>query len=123
LREAFLATLEELDAADVLVQVADAHHPELAEHIDAVQTLLQELGLNTIPRLLVFNKWDLVDSAQRLTLQNRYPRALPISAKDKFGLDQLLQAIESQLPFRDIPRQRLCTTVTWKENNSADKSL
>ncbi len=102
LREAFLATLEELNAADVLVQVADAHHPELAEHIDAVLTLLQDLGLHTIPRLLVLNKWDLVDSAQRLTLQNRYPHALPVSAQDRFGLDQLLETLGSQLPHRDI---------------------
>jgi GTP-binding protein HflX len=98
LREAFLATLEELDAADVLVQVADAHHPELIQHIEAVQNLLQELGLHSIPRLLVLNKWDLVDSDQRLTLLNRYPQALPVSALDQSSLVPLLEAVGCKLP-------------------------
>ena len=98
LREAFLATLEELDAADVLVQVADAGHPELLQHIDAVQTLLQELNLHTIPRLLVLNKWDTVDSAQRMTLLSRYPQALPVSAVDRSGLTALLEAVGQRLP-------------------------
>jgi GTP-binding protein HflX len=98
LREAFLATLEELDAADVLVQVADARHPELNQHVEAVQTLLRELGLHGIPRLLVLNKWDLVDFAQRMTLTNRYPDALPVSAQGRYGLRELMQRIGSKLP-------------------------
>lgn len=102
LREAFLATLEELDAADVLVQVVDAHHSELVQHIEAVQALLQDLGLHTIPRLLVLNKWDMVDSAQRMTLMNRYPYALPVSALDHSGLNNLLEAIGTKLPAMNI---------------------
>lgn len=106
LREAFLATLEELDAANVLVQVADAHHSELVQHIEAVQALLQDLGLHAIPRLLVLNKWDLVDSAQRMTLMNRYPQALPVSAQDSSGLTGLLEAVGNKLPAVNIYPER-----------------
>lgn len=63
LREAFKATLEELDSASLLVHVADCAHPDLDMQVESVQTILRELKLDNIPVLLVLNKWDFFTAA------------------------------------------------------------
>ena len=57
LTEAFQATLEELEAADLLLHVADASHPELDRQIAAVDGILADMELNEVPRVLILNKW------------------------------------------------------------------
>ena len=98
LREAFLATLEELEEADVLIQVADAGHPELEEQVAAVDAILQDMGLEDIPRLLALNKWDTLDPEARQRVLNIFPHGLPTTALDKGGLEDLVQAILKRLP-------------------------
>ncbi len=98
LKEAFLATLEELHAADILVQVADASHPEVETQIQAVQGILEEMGLQRIPRLLALNKWDLVPSSQRPVLRNRYPTGICVSATRRDTLEPLIDAVVQKLP-------------------------
>ena len=68
---AFQATLEELRDADILVHVIDAHASDPAQHIAAVEGILQSLNLEQIPRLRFFNKADMADpeSLQRLCLR------------------------------------------------------
>ncbi len=63
--EAFRATLDEVNRADVLVEVVDASDPHFGEHRDTVQTVLDELGAGDKPRLVAFNKADLVDRTAR----------------------------------------------------------
>ena len=63
--EAFRATLEEVNRADVLVEVVDAAEPHFAEHRATVQTVLDELGAGEKPRLVAFNKADLLDPSAR----------------------------------------------------------
>jgi GTPase len=63
--DAFRATLEEVNRADVLVEVVDASDPHLREHRATVQTVLDELGAGDKPRLVAFNKADLVEAAAR----------------------------------------------------------
>ena len=63
--EAFRATLEEVNRADVLVEVVDASDAHFEEHRATVQTVLDELGAGDKPRLLAFNKADLLDPAAR----------------------------------------------------------
>jgi GTP-binding protein HflX len=63
--DAFRATLEEVNRADVLVEVVDASDPHLREHRATVQTVLDELGAGDKPRLVAFNKADLVETAAR----------------------------------------------------------
>ncbi len=60
LMDAFAATLEELNDADLLLHVVDATHPRMEEQIKAVTQVLQELNLGHIPTLLVLNKADLL---------------------------------------------------------------
>ena len=95
--EAFQATLEELEAADLLVHVADASQTGLLQQIESVEKTLHELGLERIPRILVLNKWDLLGTAQRAALGDMLPDALHVSAATGEGLDNLLSAIERRL--------------------------
>ena len=59
--DAFRATLEEVNRADVLIEVVDASDPHVEEHRATVQTVLDELGAGDKPRLVAFNKADLID--------------------------------------------------------------
>ena len=61
--DAFRATLEEVNRADVLLEVIDAADPHAVEHRATVQTVLDELGAGDKPRLLVYNKADLIERA------------------------------------------------------------
>lgn len=97
LMEAFQATLEELEAADLLVHVADASQTGLLQQIESVEKTLHELGLERIPRILVLNKWDLLGTTQRAALGDMLPDALHVSAATGEGLDNLLSAIERRL--------------------------
>ncbi|MFZ5427840.1 MAG: GTPase HflX [Thermodesulfobacteriota bacterium] len=93
LKEAFRATLEELESADLLIQVADAGHPELAGQIEAVESILKEMELETIPRLLALNKWDTLDDERRAWVLNRYPEGIPMSARSRATLEPLVSEI------------------------------
>ena len=93
LKEAFRATLEELEAADLLVAVADASHPEVEAQAAAVADILQEMELGDVPRLFVLNKWDAVPEELRGPLRNVFPEAITLSAKTREGLSELTDAI------------------------------
>ena len=89
--DAFRATLEEVNRADVLIEVVDAADPHRAEHRATVQAVLDELGAGDKPRLVAYNKVDLID----VTARNGDAPApvvagtVPISARSGFGIDQL----------------------------------
>ena len=85
--EAFKATLEEVTEADLLVHVMDAASAELEQRIQDVEAVLRDIGAEDIPRMNVLNKWDLVSEAPPL------PNALPVSAAEGLGLDELLSQI------------------------------
>jgi len=97
LKEAFRATLEELEAADLLVAVADASHPEVEAQATAVADILQEMELGDTPRLFVLNKWDAVSEERRLELRNLFPEAIALSAKTRDGLAELTEAVLSRV--------------------------
>ena len=99
LREAFRATLEELEAADLLLHVADAGHPELEKQVAAVETILEDMDLHEIPSLLILNKWDTISAEQQEILTNLYPQAIHISAKTRDGLDDLSHSIINRIDW------------------------
>jgi GTP-binding protein HflX len=91
----FRATLEEAIHADLLLHVVDAASPEAQEQIAAVTGVLGELGVADKPVLTVFNKIDAVEDHALLTvLRDRHPDALPVSARNGTGLDELRAAVE-----------------------------
>jgi GTP-binding protein HflX len=87
---AFRATLEELDAADLLVHVMDAANPDWPRQRKSVETILAELGLDEKPTLLVFNKIDRIAAADREALP---PGSIGVSAASGEGIDRLREAI------------------------------
>lgn len=97
LKEAFRATLEELEAADLLLHVADASHPELDRQIAAVEGILADMELTDVPRLLILNKWDRVGEELRDVLRERWPEALTLSAETGEGLGLLSRRIEESV--------------------------
>src|SRR6187551_2169215 len=89
--DAFRATLEEVNRADVLVEVVDASDAHFEEHRSTVQTVLDELGAGEKPRLLAFNKADLLDAAARdgTTPAPAIGGRVFVSALTGYGMDTL----------------------------------
>ena len=102
LMDAFRATLEELEAADLLVHVADASHPDLEQQLASVESILAEMNLLDVPRLLVLNKCDALTPETRAALADRWPQALPVAALTGEGLDKLMHTLESTLASHGI---------------------
>jgi GTP-binding protein HflX len=101
----FKATLEEACQADLLLHVADASSPMAREQITAVYKVLEELGIEAKDTILVVNKIDAArDRGQVEMLLNRYPNAVPISARRGIGLDKLADVVSRALSreFLDI---------------------
>jgi len=96
LKAAFQATLEELADADLLLHVADISDPALDEHIEAVNSILVELELNTIPRLIVLNKMDKMPRDEAENLCKNY-QSIGVSALKPESLTPLLSALELRL--------------------------
>lgn len=63
--DAFRATLQEAIDADLLIHVVDAANPDYPEQIAEVQRVLKEIGADSVPQLLVFNKLDALEIAQQ----------------------------------------------------------
>ena len=103
--EGFAATLEETLLADLVLHVADAslHDGRLDETIAAVDSVLAEIGADELPRELVLNKVDLVDSLRRRRLANRFPGALQISAREGDGIAGLRARIAERFADRFRP--------------------
>ena len=90
---AFHATLEELEYADLLLHVIDASDPNREEHIEVVDRLISKLAKPGTPVLQCYNKADLVDKTDIPVGQDK----VAISAKSGMGMEQLLKAIEGML--------------------------
>ena len=100
---AFRATLEELAEADVLLHVVDASHPQLDEHMTAVETLLRELEVAEQPRLVVLNKLDCLEDPAIAAGLVRTRGGVAVSARTGDGLEVLLEAIRARLPRAGRP--------------------
>lgn len=110
LQGAFKSTLEELSDSDMLVHVVDCTNPQYESHITSVFQILEELQLEEIPHLLVFNKIDRLSEEEITPLKAAYPAAVMVSALSRKTFQQLLEAIEytlfiggknARIPVRD----------------------
>ena len=113
LMEAFRATLEELEAADLLIHVVDASHPERDQQMESVERILAEMGLQRIPRVTLLNKWDAVPVNDRVPLLLDRPDAIAVSALEGTGLQKAAAAIERKM-FDEGAWQRR-DPQTWEE--------
>lgn len=93
LAKAFKATLEELSDADILLHVVDVSNPNYADQIMAVEEVLEELALDSIPVLLIFNKTDRTCEELLEKALRRWPQAIPVSALSRRTLIPLLDGL------------------------------
>ena len=92
----FRSTLSVVRNADLLLHVVDASSPNIEQHIETTEQVLEEIGADAIPRLLVLNKSDLVpDRLDRLILSKSYPESEMVSVHDEPSIEALKQRIET----------------------------
>ena len=99
--EAFKATLEEVVDADLLIHVLDIADHRLAQHNQAVHSVLEELGAQDKPILVVLNKIDLVGDRSWLEISRKeFPGSILLSAKTGENLEKLIAKITDH--FSDL---------------------
>lgn len=98
--EAFKSTLEEVYYSDLLLHVVDIASEDAYQHIEAVNHVLNELGIKDKPVLLVLNKLDEGEKEKIEHIKNSYNNleSICISAKYGINLEELLQKISCMLP-------------------------
>jgi GTP-binding protein HflX len=112
----FRATLEEVRETDCICQVIDVTSPYSQSHLEAVESILKDIGAGEVPVLKVLNKIDLLPEAERELILRRNEdagsRTIALSAKTGLGVPNLLGKLRSIL-FRDhrlyylqIPKDR-----------------
>lgn len=104
--DAFRATLEETTQAALLLHVVDAHDPELKEKIEEVNLVLQEIGAQDVPQLMVFNKCDQLSSPWREGLKEENSAGqitkVWVSALTESGIDLLREALQGRLSNENV---------------------
>ena len=111
--DAFKATLEELEYADLLLHVIDASNPVWEEQAAVVDALIAELGAQTTPCIRVYNKSDCVSAENRPWGAG----SIAISAKTGAGLPELLALIERTL---DKGSCRLTLRIPYERGDLLD---
>jgi GTP-binding protein HflX len=94
---AFRATFEEAADADLLLHVVDASDAAQDEHERTVLEVLVDLDLSSLPRLLVYNKVDLLDAMQRRLLERTHPDAAFVCATRRETTRPLIERIAREL--------------------------
>jgi len=103
---AFRSTLEEAIQADIIVEVVDASAPEALEQHRASQQILGELEALDKPYIAALNKWDLVEDPETTWERlKRLPNAVPLSATNGMGLEELAEFL------RELVRKRRTTAT------------
>jgi GTP-binding protein HflX len=106
---AFRATLEEISGSNLLIHLVDASNPRWMQQMESVERILGELDYGRIPRLVVFNKSDLVDTddltaMMRLAAQGGERECIAVSALEPQTLRPMLERAGSLLA-RDLVKR------------------
>lgn len=126
---AFRATLEEIDDSDLLIHLVDASNPRLGQQLESVERILGELGHTDIPRLVAFNKADLLppedlESILRQASQDGARECLAISALDPGTLRPLLERagaiLARNLTLEEKPARSHVGAETTETHEGAD---
>jgi len=104
--ESFASTLAELTEASLLLLVLDVSSPEIEEHLQTTQTILERLGAERVPRLVVFNKTDLLSGPVHTleALAGGHPH-LALSSRDEERVAELRSAILDAVRVHQERRQ------------------
>ena len=100
--EAFRSTLEEIGDSDLVVHVVDASHPDPASQIATVREVISEVDAQNVPELIVFNKVDLIDETQRMTLRSLEANSIQVSSRTGEGIAELQARIAELLPRPNV---------------------
>lgn len=109
--EAFKSTLDEITGSDLILHVVDASSDEFGDQIVAVNEVLEQIGAQSLPQILVFNKCDLLPEERQAQLRTEYG-ALTVSANTGKRIDELIECIAQMAAAQDeqvdvlIPYQR-----------------
>lgn len=95
--EAFRSTLEEAAQSDIILNVCDASSEEARTHMQVTTDLLDSLGCGDTPIITVLNKCDLLTDEGLIP---QFENCVRISAKNGTGIEDLLKAIDNNLPVR-----------------------
>lgn len=112
--EAFRSTLEEVADADLILHVVDGSDEFPEGQIAAVREVLAEIGASRVPELVVVNKADVADPLVVGRIRAREPHTVVVSAWTGAGLDDLLVAIEADLP---VPQERVDVVVPFSRGD------
>ncbi len=96
--ESFRSTIEEACEADLLLHVVDGAADLPAEQIIAVREVLDDVGAADIPEIMVVNKCDVADAELLAGLRRDHQNVVAVSALTGEGMDELVRAIEADLP-------------------------
>ncbi len=113
---AFRATLEEVADADVVVHVLDAAASDRERRVDAVRQVLHDVGADEVSTIEVYNKCDLLSPDELRRIRALDPAALCLSALERLGIDDLIDALMSQLAL-DVRR----VTLTFDPDEPVDR--
>ena len=111
--DAFRATLEELEYADLLLHVIDSADPNREEHIEVVDKLIAKLAKPGTKVLRCYNKADLVDATEIPIGED----VVRMSAKRGYGMEELLKAIENALGHS---RHHVVLTLPYSQGGLVD---
>ena len=113
--EAFKATLEELEYADLLLHVIDVSNPEWQQQAQVVENLILELGAGELPRIDVFNKCDWLPAGE---IMPHGRDICAISARTGEGVDELLEMIAERL---DSGSRRVTLHIPYDKGGVLDQ--
>jgi GTP-binding protein HflX len=116
----FKATLEEAVNADLLIHVVDVANPDALKQIESVNGVLEEIGCGQKPILAVLNKIDAVKNIGEMEMiETLYPDSISISAKTRFGLDNLAEAVTTRYKGTEL----LLRVVSSQSNGKVQSFL
>jgi len=117
--EAFSATLLESVEADLLLHVVDASSSRVPEQMAEVQSVLHEIGADTVPQVVVFNKLDAIEPSRRpsvwhdtLEVEGEILERVWVSALQSKGLDMLRHVIAQHMSQSDADHSSISSLST-----------
>lgn len=105
--ESFKSTLDEISGSDLILHVVDSSSDEYLDQIDAVEEVLGQIEAHSIPRIVVFNKVDLLDEVELEALKSRNPHAQFVSAATGDGIEDLVDHLSRAAAAADTAMEVL----------------
>ena len=102
---AFKATMEELEESDLILLVVDAADSQARDKMQAVERILDDLGITEVPRMVVLNK---IDAAPRIMVSalRRATHGIAVSATTREGLPRFVDRMQESLFLQEEDRRR-----------------